>query len=67
LEEKFKTLVEIIFEPTDNWEIILKKDNLIIYKTYKPGNPACYVKGYGDLHGISLDVLLKAIHDEKYR
>ena len=40
---------------------------MIIYKTFKPGNPAVFVKGHSDLTGISIDVLLKAIHNEKYR
>ncbi|CAD8089429.1 unnamed protein product [Paramecium sonneborni] len=67
LEEKFKLLVDLIDEPIEGWEIILKKENLIIYKTFKPGNPAVFVKGHSDLAGISIDVLLKAIHNEKYR
>ncbi|CAD8163996.1 unnamed protein product [Paramecium pentaurelia] len=67
LEEKFKLLVDLIEEPIDGWEIILKKENLIIYKTFKPGNPAVFVKGHSDLIGITIDVLLKAIHNEKYR
>ncbi|CAD8068534.1 unnamed protein product [Paramecium sonneborni] len=67
LEEKFKLLVGLIEEPIEGWEIILKKENLIIYKTFKPGNPAVFVKGHSDLIGISIDVLLKAIHNEKYR
>ncbi|CAD8154893.1 unnamed protein product [Paramecium pentaurelia] len=67
LEEKFKLLVGLIEEPIEGWEIILKKENLIIYKTFKPGNPAVFVKGHSDLQGISIDILLKAIHNEKYR
>ncbi|CAD8148626.1 unnamed protein product [Paramecium octaurelia] len=67
LEEKFNLLVGLIEEPIDGWEIILKKENLIIYKTFKPGNPAVFVKGHSDLQGISIDILLKAIHNEKYR
>lgn len=67
MEEKFKLLVDLIEEPIDGWEIILKKENLIIYKTFKPGNPAVFVKGHSDLMGISIDILLKAIHNEKYR
>lgn len=60
-------MVNILNEPIDGWEIILKKENLIIYKTFKPGNPAVFVKGHSDLHGINLEILLKAIHNEKYR
>lgn len=36
----------------ETWEQVLKKDNLIIVKTFKNKSDAVFVKGYTDLEGI---------------
>ena len=39
----------------------------MIYKTFKPGNEAVFVKGYGDLPGVDKDTAFQCIYDQKLR
>lgn len=39
----------------------------MIYRTFKPGNPAVFVKGHADLINVPKSVLVKAISNEEYR
>jgi len=60
-------LINLMKEPIEDWEVVLKKENLIIYRTFKAGNPAVFVKGHADLIGVKKDILFKAISNEEYR
>lgn len=52
-------MIDIINEPVETWDIVLKKENILIYKTFKPGNEAVFVKGYGDIPGVNKDTVLQ--------
>lgn len=60
-------LIDLIEEPIEDWEVVLKKENIIIYRTFKPGNPAVFVKGHADLPNVKKEILFKAIAEEEYR
>lgn len=64
---KFQMMVDIIGEPVDTWEVVLRKDGIFIYKTYKAGNSAVFVKGYGDIAGVNKETLFTAIYDSAVR
>jgi hypothetical protein len=66
LERKFKSLVEIIEEPNETWEPVLKKESIVIVKTYKPGIEAVFVKGYADINSPK-EILFEAIYNEEFR
>ena len=51
-------MVDIINEPVSTWDIVLQKENILIYKTFKAGNPAVFVKGYGDIPDVSKEVVI---------
>lgn len=40
---------------------------MAIYKTFKPGNNAVFVKGYGDIPDVSKEYVFKAIYDYSVR
>ena len=44
-------------EPVDNWDLVFKKENILIHKTFKPGHEAVFVKGYGDIPGVDKEVV----------
>jgi hypothetical protein len=54
-------MVEIINEPTDGWDLVVKKDNIVIYKTFKNGNDTVFVKGEGVIFGINKEALYSVI------
>jgi hypothetical protein len=56
-------MIDIINEPTDKWDVVLKKENILIYKTFKPGNEAVFVKGYGDIPDVSKETVYKVFND----
>ncbi|KAM3144421.1 hypothetical protein pb186bvf_003585 [Paramecium bursaria] len=67
LKQRFEVMRSLLEEPVAGWDLVLQKENIIIYRTFKPGNPAVFVKGFADLPGVSKDTLYFAIHDEQYR
>ena len=68
-------MVDLINEPIDAWDIVLRKENILIYKTFKPGNEAVFVKGYGEIPEVDKDtvfdvlfkIIFKALHQVNLR
>jgi hypothetical protein len=54
-------MVDIINEPTDSWDLVVRKDNIVIYKTFKNGNDTVFVKGEGLIFGINKETLYSVI------
>lgn len=59
--KKFKLLNDILNEPYATWEKVIDKDDILIYKTLKPGSPSVYVKGEAIIYKIKKKVVLRAI------
>lgn len=61
LENKFKMMIDIVNEPIDSWDVVLKKENILIYKTFKFGNNAVFIKGYGDIPGVDKEIVFQVL------
>ena len=56
-------MINLVNEPIDTWEVVLKKEGVLIYKTYKPGNAAVFVKGHCDIPDVDKETLYQAIYN----